>query len=364
MVSAELHLGVAIDGAGFHPAAWRVSAAEPAALFTSGHYLRYAKLAEAASLDFVTLDDSRALQSGGEGVVRGRLDALLTLSALAPATSRIGLVPTVTTTHTEPFHVSTSVATLDYASRGRAGVLAVPSLTGAEAAHFGRRAAPSPQDGEAETAEVLDVITRLWDSWEDGAIVRDAATGRFIDREKLHYVDFEGRFFSVKGPSITPRPPQGHPVTAIYGDSPHAVGADLVITRADHLDAVRAAAVRFPGAKVLATVSIVLAETEQGARDRQHELDALVPFEPVGLSFVGTPAQLAAELPRWAAETGVAGFHLRPAVLPDDLDLLAGEVVPALRAAGAFRDGYRGPTLCDHLGLGRAVNAYAVTPGA
>ncbi len=364
MVSAELHLGVAIDGAGYHPAAWRVSAAEPAALFTSGHYLRYAKLAEAASLDFVTLDDSLALQSGGEEVVRGRLDALLTLSALAPATSRIGLVPTVTTTHTEPFHVSTSVATLDHASRGRAGVLAVPSSTEAEAAHFGRRAAPSPQDGEAETAEVLDVITRLWDSWEDGAIIRDAATGRFIDREKLHYVDFDGRFFRVKGPSITPRPPQGHPVTAIYGDSPHAVGADLVIIRADHLDAVRADAARFPGAKVLATVSIVLAETEQGARDRQRELDALVPFEPAGLSFAGTPAQLAAELPRWAAETGVTGFHLRPAVLPDDLGLLAGEVIPALRAAGAFRDRYRGTTLRDHLGLGRAVNAYAVIPGA
>ena len=93
MVSAQLHLGVAIDGAGYHPAAWRVSAVEPAALFTSGHYLKYAKLAESASLDFVTLDDSLALQPGGEEVVRGRLDALLTLSAVAPATSRIGLVP-------------------------------------------------------------------------------------------------------------------------------------------------------------------------------------------------------------------------------------------------------------------------------
>jgi alkanesulfonate monooxygenase SsuD/methylene tetrahydromethanopterin reductase-like flavin-dependent oxidoreductase (luciferase family) len=364
MVSAELQLGVAIDGAGYHPAAWRVSAVEPAALFTAGHYLKYAKQAEAASLDFVTLDDSLALQSGGEDVVRGRLDALLTLSAIAPVTSRIGLVPTVTTTHTEPFHVSTSVATLDYASNGRAGVLAVPSRTDAEATHFGRRPAPGETAAETENAQVVDVIARLWDSWEDGAIVRDAATGRFIDRDKLHYVDFEGDFFSVKGPSISPRPPQGHPVTAVYGDSPHAVAADVVLTRADHLDAVRSAAARFPGAKVLATVSIVLAETERTAHDRRRELDALTPFEPTGLSFVGTPGQLAAELPRWAAETGVAGFHLRPAVLPDDLDLLAGEVVPALRAAGAFRPGYTGSTLREHLGLGRAVNAYAVTPGA
>jgi len=359
MVSAQLHLGVAIDGAGYHPAAWRVSAVEPAALFTSGHYLTYAKLAEAASLDFVTLDDSLALQPGGADVVRGRLDALLTLSAIAPVTSRIGLIPTVTTTHTEPFHVSTSVATLDYTSRGRAGVLAVPSLTDAEAAHFGRRAAPADADAQAENADVVDVIARLWDSWEDGAIIRDESTGRFIDREKLHYVDFEGRFFSVKGPSITPRPPQGHPVTAVYGDSPHAVGADLVLTRVNDLDGVREAVSRFPGAKVLATVTIVLAETEQAARDRQRTLDELHPSRPDGLHFVGTPARLAANLQEWADRTGAAGFHIRPAVLPDDLDLFAGEVVPALRVAGAFRQAYSGKTLRDHLGLGRAVNQYA-----
>ena len=358
MVSAQLHLGVAIDAAGHHPAAWRVSAAEPAALFTAGHYLAQARLAEAASLDFVTLDDTLAPQPGGVDVVRGRLDALLTLSAIAPVTSGIGLIPTVTTTHTEPFHVSTSVATLDYASHGRAGVLAVPSRSDAEAAHFGRRPAPAEEDAEAENAEVVDVIARLWDSWEDGAIVRDAATGRFIDRDRLHYVDFEGRYFSVKGPSITPRPPQGHPVTVVYGDSPHAVAADVVLTRANDLEGVRAAVARFPGAKVFATVAITLAETEQAAWDRQRALDALIPFEPEGLAFVGSSAQLATELPKWAAETGVAGFHVRPAVLPDDLELFTGEVVPALRAAGAFRGGYAGATLREHLGLDAVANQY------
>ncbi len=354
MVSAQLHLGVAIDAAGHHPAAWRVSAAEPAALFTAAHYLSQAKLAEAASLDFVTLDDTLALQPGGPDVVRGRLDALLTLSAIAPVTSGIGLVPTVTTTHTEPFHVSTSVATLDYASGGRAGLLAVPSRTEAEAAHFGRRPAPGEEAAEAENAEVIEVAARLWDSWEDDAIIRDAATGRFIDRDKLHYVDFEGRFFSVKGPSITPRPPQGHPVTFGYDSS----STDIVLTRANDLDGVRAAVARFPGAKVLATVAITLAESAEAAWDRQRALDALNPFEPEGLTFVGTPAQLAAELPKWAAETGVAGFHVRPAVLPDDLALFAGEVVPALRAAGLFRGEYAGSTLREHLGLGAVANQY------
>ncbi|MFI9451034.1 LLM class flavin-dependent oxidoreductase [Amycolatopsis sp. NPDC052450] len=349
----QLHLGVALDGAGQHPAAWRVSDVRPAALFTAAHYLAHAKLAEAASLDFVTLDDTLALQSGGEEVVRGRLDALLTFAAIAPVTSGIGLVPTVTTTHTEPFHISTAVASLDFASRGRAGVLAVPSRTEAEVAHFGRRTLPSEADAEAENAEVVDVIARLWDSWEDGAIIRDEPTGRFIGREKLHYVDFEGRFFSIKGPSITPRPPQGHPVVAVYGDSPYAHGADVVL-----IDEIRGVRERFPDAKLLAGLSIVLAETEQAALDRRRALEAYAPF-PHSLSFTGTPTDLATELPRLAASNGLDGFHIRPAVLPDDLALFTAETVPALRAAGAFRQAYTGTTLRDHLGLGVAANQYA-----
>lgn len=360
MASSQLHLGVALDGAGYHPAAWRVSGVEPSALFTAAHYLELTRRAESAQLDFVTLDDSLGLQTGGEEAVRGRLDALLTFAAIAPLTRSIGLVPTVTTTHTEPFHVSTAVATLDYASRGRAGVLAVPSRTAEEVAHFGRRTLPSEQDAQAENAEVADVIARLWDSWEDGAIIRDEASGRFIDREKLHYVDFEGRFFSVKGPSITPRPPQGHPVVAGYGDSEHAVPADVVLTEAADRDAIKTVARRFPGAKVLATVSVVLAETEQAARDRRTTLDVLHgnTFQAAGLDFTGTPAALAAALPEWAEATGIDGFLARPAVLPDDLALFVDEVVPALREAGAFRSGYAAHTLRENLGLPAAVNQY------
>ena len=68
-----------------------------------------------------------------------------------------------------------------------------------------------------EAADYVEVLRRLWDSWEDDAEIRDVVTGRFIDRDKLHYIDFEGRRFSVRGPSITPRPPQGQPVVAPLG---------------------------------------------------------------------------------------------------------------------------------------------------
>ena len=192
----------------------------------------------AASLDFVTIEDSLALQSDEHfepddrtDRVRGRLDAVLIAARIAPRTHRIGLVPTATVTHTEPFHVSKSIATLDYVSTGRAGVRVQLSARPDVAAHFGRRELPrlsiatiddpaaQQQIGEyfAEAADYVEVLRRLWDSWEDDAEIRDIATGRFIDRDKLHYIDFEGRWFSVKGPSITPRPPQGQPIVAALG---------------------------------------------------------------------------------------------------------------------------------------------------
>jgi alkanesulfonate monooxygenase SsuD/methylene tetrahydromethanopterin reductase-like flavin-dependent oxidoreductase (luciferase family) len=184
----------------------------------------------------VTIDDSFGIQTHRVGVpddrvdeVRGRLDALLIAAFVAPLTSRIGLVPTVTTTHTEPFHVSKALATLDHTSLGRAGWQARVSGSSADAALVGRRAIagynplllaaadlpPELLDLFAEAADVIDVVRRLWDSWEDDAEIRDVATRRFIDRSKVHHVNFEGRFFSVRGPSITPRPPQGQPVASV-----------------------------------------------------------------------------------------------------------------------------------------------------
>ncbi|WP_190140814.1 LLM class flavin-dependent oxidoreductase, partial [Streptomyces longispororuber] len=182
------------------------AAVDQADAFTAAPFVRLARLAERGGLDFVTL--------GGSFARRGP-DALAVLSRVAPATDRVGLVPTVTTTHTEPFHVQAAVATLDWVSRGRGGWAVDVSATEAEAALFGRRRA-APRDALwREAGEVADAARRLWDSWEDDAELRDVATGRFIDRDKLHHVDFEGSTFSVRGPSVVPRPPQGHPVVVV-----------------------------------------------------------------------------------------------------------------------------------------------------
>src|SRR4051794_29649496 len=217
-------VGVALDRAGWHPAAWREDSARPADLLTADYWVDMARMAEAAGLDFLTLEDSLALQSTRAAshdtrtdLVRGRLDAVMVAARVAPLTTRIGLIPSVTVTHTEPFHISKAAATLDYVSGGRAGLRVQVSGRPHEAAHFGRRPSLDTDDLFAEAADYVEVVRRLWDSWEDGAEIRDVRTGRFIDRDRLHYIDFEGNWFSVKGPSITPRPPQGQPVVAALG---------------------------------------------------------------------------------------------------------------------------------------------------
>ena len=235
---APLHLAVALDGAGWHSAAWREPDAQPDRLFTAGYWAELAQQAERGLLDFLTIEDGLDLQSDDHfqadsrtDRVRGRLDAVLIAARAAPATRHIGFVPTAITTHTEPFHLSKAIATLDYVSSGRAGIRVQVGARAGTAAHFGRREIPPLEadrlgdpdvqrliaDHFDEAADYVEVLRRLWDSWEDDAEIRDVATGRFIDRDKLHYIDFEGRWFSVRGPSITPRPPQGQPVVAALG---------------------------------------------------------------------------------------------------------------------------------------------------
>ncbi|HEY0240005.1 MAG TPA: LLM class flavin-dependent oxidoreductase, partial [Friedmanniella sp.] len=225
-MSRTLHLAVALDGAGWHPAAWRLPSARPDHLLTAGYWVDLVRRAEQGLIDLVTIEDGLAQQSTSfigpdhrTDQVRGRLDAVLVAARVAPLTEHIGLVPTATVTHTEPFHLSKAIATLDYVSQGRAGWRAQVSARPAEVAHFGRREAwgdPLADDPATqrtilalfeEAGDAVEVVRRLWDSWEDDAEIRDVATGRFVDRDKLHYVDFEGRSFSVRGPSITPRPP-------------------------------------------------------------------------------------------------------------------------------------------------------------
>jgi len=380
-------LAVALDGAGWHPAAWRSPDARPTEVFGAGYWVDLVREAEAGTLDFVTFRDTLSLPSDG---VRGRLDAVLVAARVAPLTSGIGLVPEIVTTHTEPFHLSKAIATLDYVSSGRAGVRVQVAGRAEDNRHFGRRefggfrledAAEPDRAGLLadlfdEAADYVEVLRRLWDSWEDDAEIRDVTTGRFVDREKLHYIDFAGRWFSVKGPSITPRPPQGQPpVTALaHAAVPYrlaARAADVVyVTPFDRAQtATIVAAVRDEQEKagrgaetlhVFGDLVVFLGETEQAAADRKARLDDRFGAEYTSDAhvFTGTPAGLADLLLDWHA-AGLSGFRLRPGALPDDLAAVTRGLVPELRSRGLFRTEYEASTLRGLLGLARPANRYA-----
>jgi alkanesulfonate monooxygenase SsuD/methylene tetrahydromethanopterin reductase-like flavin-dependent oxidoreductase (luciferase family) len=203
--------------------------------------------------------------------------------------------------------------------------------------------------------DYVEVVRRLWDSWEDDAIIRDAATGRYVDIDKLHYIDFTGKHFSVKGPSITPRPPQGQPVVAalahlgpVYEFA--SASADLVfITPKDDatlrgiLDEVNAAG----GARLKVYADVVV--SFGGAGDPRSD----------ALNFTGTAPELVELLLGWQ-RLGIDGARLRPAVNATDLPVIVDELVPLLQRAGRFRSGYAdGETLRERLGLPAAPNRYA-----
>jgi alkanesulfonate monooxygenase SsuD/methylene tetrahydromethanopterin reductase-like flavin-dependent oxidoreductase (luciferase family) len=390
-----LHLGVALDGAGWHPAAWREPGARPRELFTARYWLDQVTEAERGLLDFVTFEDSLALQSslrsgpdGRRDQVRGRLDAVLVAARVAPLTSNIGLIPTAIATHTEPFHLSKAIATLDYVSTGRAGFRIRVSGSPEEAALFGRRTVEpyrledADRPGTAiaalfdEAADYVEVVRRLWDSWEDDAEIRDAATGRFVDREKLHYIDFEGPYFSVRGPSITPRPPQGQPIVSAlaHRSVPYQLvgrSADLGFVTPQDADGVRAILAEIRAAQaaagradetvhVVGDVVVFLDDHDTTAGDRKARLDELAgdPLHSDALVFTGTPAQLADLVLGWR-EAGLSGARLRPGALPHDLQQITRGLVPELQRRGAFRTAYEAGTLRGLLGLSRPANRYA-----
>ena len=374
---AHLHLGVALDGTGWHPASWRQSDARPTDLLTAPYWTELVTEAERGLLDFVTIEDGLALQSDHPwrpdrrtDRVRGRIDAVQIAARVAPKTRHIGLIPTAITTHTEPFHLSKAVATLDYVSTGRAGVRVQVAANPESAGHFGREVA---DDTLAEAADYVEVLRRLWDSWEDDAEIRDAATGRFIDRDKLHYIDFEGRWFSVKGPSITQRPPQGQPLVAAlgHGDPAYrliASSADIGFITPHSPDEVGSiietiTALRADGAapvRILPDLVVFLADTATAAAAHRAQLDELLGREYISDAevFVGTPAQLADLLQHWQT-AGADGFRLRPASIPHDLHQITGALVPELQRRGVFRGGYEQSTLRGLFGLPRPANRYA-----
>lgn len=223
------------------PGHWRMPGAAPTDMdFAEVAHL--AKTAERGLLDMLFFQDSAAVApafylpgGGAEALAEAarcvRLEPLTLLAALATVTTRIGLVATATTTYNDPFNIARKFATIDHISNGRAGWNLVTSQNVDEALNFSQDAHMEHALRYERAQEFWEVVTGLWDSWDDDAIIRDRTTGKYIDPKKLHVLDHVGKHFKVKGPLNVARSPQGHPIVAQAGSS--EPGRELAARTAD-----------------------------------------------------------------------------------------------------------------------------------
>ncbi len=296
---ALAHFTVFLSGVGYHESAWKL--ADPADLDEPawfGVLERAARTAERGLLDAVFFADSPGLE-----VFRARyfpqvgFDPLELLAALARTTSRVGLVATASTTYSQPYDLARRLSTIDHLSGGRAGWNIVTTRYAGAAGNFGLAEHPDAELRYARAEEFVEVASRLWDSWDAGAVVADpgrepGATAVWANTDLIRPVDFHGKFFSVSGALTLPRSPQGRPAFAQAGSSGPGVElagktADLVFTAQPDIaagrrfrDAVRDAAARHgrdpDRVLVLPGVSFVLGPTEAEARSLRAALEDAV----------------------------------------------------------------------------------------
>ena len=244
MTARKMRLGMSIRGYGYHPAAWRHPDVPADGTLHVEHYVRNTQVAESGKLDLIFFADGAGVRQGddprgalcrtGRDVVE--MEPMTLLPALAMVTKHIGLVTTASTTYNEPYNLARKFATLDLISNGRAGWNVVASWSEHEAQNFGLETTLDYDTRYARSAEFVEVVKGLWDSWEDGALLFDKAMGRYFDEAKMHVLNHQGRFFKVRGPLNVAGMPQGHPVIVQAGASEQ--GRELGAATADVIYAI------------------------------------------------------------------------------------------------------------------------------
>ncbi len=230
MGSQRIPFGIMLHGAGGHMNSWKHPAGPADASVNLQFYIDTARKAEAAGFAFAFVADGLYINEKSIPHFLNRFEPLTILSALATVTSKIGLAGTVSTSYSDPFTIARQFASLDLISGGRAGWNVVTSPLEGSGRNYSR---PHPEHAKRYRIadEYLAVAQGLWDSWEEGAFVRDRERGAFFDPQKLHRLAHKGQFFEVEGPLNIQRSPQGQPVIFQAGSS--EPGIDLAGKYAD-----------------------------------------------------------------------------------------------------------------------------------
>lgn len=289
MAKRQLRLAVQASFPG-HPAGWRTQEGRRRPGEDVAHFQAVARAAERALLDAVFLADSPSFTDSGEVPTRS-LDPVVLVAAGALATERVGFIVTASTTFSHPYNLARQILSLDHLSAGRIGWNIVTTTDERASRNFGLATMPPKEERYAIAADFTDAVLKLWDSWEDEALVGDPGTGVWADLSRIHAVSHEGPYFSVEGPLQVPRSPQGRPVLVQAGSSP--AGRDFAARYADAIFAVQTvreeAVAYYADVKervrrfgrdpatvaILPGLSLVIGGTEAEAYARLEELDQI-----------------------------------------------------------------------------------------
>ncbi|MFB9949218.1 LLM class flavin-dependent oxidoreductase [Rhizobium puerariae] len=360
----QMKLGASIRGLGYNASAWRHPDVDPGASESFAHFAECARIAEAAKFDTVFFADGLAIRAADEpkgSLCRSHenveLEPVTLLSALSVVTKNIGLVATASTSYNEPYHVARKYASLDHLSGGRAGWNAVTSWSEQEAWNFNRDEHYGKDERYDRANEFIEVVLGLWDSWDADAFIHDVEGGRFYDPEKMHVLDFKGRYFKVRGPLTSSRTPQGRPVIFQAGASDKGLDlagrfADAVYMAPHTLDAaikgrsvIRERAAAFgrsmDDVKILPGAQLVGGRTRGQAEDKLEYLKSLI--DPLSA------------MARIAAQFGDLSVYDLDSPLPDDLGDSGKITVSSNMIRKALENRWTLRKLCQEVGMGQQL---------
>ncbi|WPB85038.1 LLM class flavin-dependent oxidoreductase [Sediminicoccus rosea] len=221
----QMALATLVQPNGNHLAAWLAPGAQPDAGTDIAWWQRIAQIAEQGKFDLFFIADTPTVRTDDmriwshAPVFMNQLEPLTLLSAVAGATKRIGLGATVSTSFSEPYNVARFFASLDHISHGRAAWNVVTSANDFAARNFGHAKLPPHSERYERAGEFVEVVKKLWNSWEPDAFVYDTQEKLTFDPAKFHLVQHEGKHFRVHGGLNIAPAPQGHPVIIQAGAS-------------------------------------------------------------------------------------------------------------------------------------------------
>jgi len=263
-----------------------------------------AKWAEKGRLDAIFFADfwgaARDPISIGHGKNFPMLDPLLLIARLSAVAENLGFIVTMSTSFYNPYMVARKLQTLNHITSGRIGWNIVTSVNQKEADQLGV-ILPGHDERYERAYEYVDLVKQLWASWEPDAVVNDFDNNQISNPEKVHEVNFDGRWFKSAGPLAVHRNSAGDPVLVQAGSSPEGMAfagkhADIIFSpdgpthvkkeRVEKLrDAISNAGRDPRSVKILFPIGGCVARSQAEADERAAQIAESVPDE-VGLNVV------------------------------------------------------------------------------